>query len=214
VAQQLCADPLRNQSFEASRGGWGYYPDSGVFRSASASQTGFYALRAATFDGTFYTPAFFQPFRLPDWFAQPASLQLSFYGNVRSYMSDPADQQADRFYALLATGPDPASASVVAGPVAVMDGQSSAGLGMLDPAGWRPYQVDLPLAAGLTPRHLAGQELYLLLYNRSNASPPLCAGGCKTQFYFDDVALRLCSGQAAPVVTPWSTTHLPLLLKP
>jgi hypothetical protein len=200
-----CTPLLKDRSFESPPASteWFYRRPgaayNGVTRTSDSSNAGNFALRAATHDGTWYSPYFYQKFTMSDWvISDTTSFDLNLFRNVRTEMSDPADRAADKFYAIVVDGNNPATWTALTDPTEVTNGESSAGVGVLDPDAWIERTVNLPIAAGINLEDYAEDELYLYLYNNSNTAPLACLGGCESQFYFDDVSLETCTTQSLP----------------
>jgi hypothetical protein len=195
---------LKDRSFEGTLASteWDYRRPgdgfNGVTRTSDSSNAGNFSLKAASWDGTWYNPYFYQKFTMSDWvISDTTSFDLNFFRNVKTLMADPADRAADKFYAIVVDGYNPNTWTALTDPVEVTNGESNAGVGVLDPNAWIERTVNLPVAAGVNIENYADQELYFYLYNNSNTAPA-CPGGCESQFYFDDVSLETCTTQPLP----------------
>jgi hypothetical protein len=61
--------------------------------------------------------------------------------------------------------------------------------------------MNLPAATGVNFADYAGQNLYLILYNNSNANKVGCPPVCNdTQFFFDDIKVQPCTIKPKPTV--------------
>ncbi|MBN1218580.1 MAG: pilus assembly protein [Anaerolineae bacterium] len=207
---QVCKEGLQDQSFEKlpQLSEWKYTSSSGVSRVNEAARSGLQSLRGASFDSTGYNPYFSQKFTMPSWvLSTTTTFDFAFFKKIRTYMTGPDQtyQQADKFYAAVVTslpatvGVIPAG-TLVAGPIEITTGESSAGYGSLEPK-WTQRVLRIPVAGGVNLEDYADQELILYVYNNSNAQsacPSTATGRCQTHFFFEDASLQTCTTQPLP----------------
>ncbi len=210
-----CTTPLLNGSFETNSD-WHYSTANGVNRTSQIAHNGSYALKASsgTSNIIYPYPYLWQQFSLPaQVLSSTTTFDINLNKNIRSWLTQATDRSADKFYAVIATSPNPATWTLLTDPVEVVNGESSAGYGVLNYAAWENRQARLPLAADIELPAYAGQNLYLYLYNDSNTTPLACtAPGCRTQFYFDDIELDICSTLTLRGPATWDA-YLPLITK-
>jgi hypothetical protein len=119
---------------------------------------------------------------------------LEFFKNIDHLGSLQPD---DKLYAIVTTGTTTAIGTALTDPVLVAHGGEG---GSFNPGTWSQFASQaLPLRAGINLEDYTGSTLYLHFYNNSNGgSTPACSGGCKTDFYVDDVSLLSCTSQPMP----------------
>lgn len=188
---QVCTELLVDRSFETSPPvDWGGLGTNGVSQDTSLKKTGNRSLRASTLSGAPQNPRFWQRFTMPDWIlSSTTTLDVSFYRNVDNQGTNQPD---DRFFAVVATAPNLASAITDPSLVGTGVGSSPA-----DPNGWVAQTIRFNVAAGVNLEDYANQQLYLYFYNNSN-NPAACGGFCATHYYFDDMSLQNCTTQPKP----------------
>jgi hypothetical protein len=194
----LCADPLKNQSFETSLIDWIVASGQGVSRSAGSANSGNFKLLAPTFASFSTNPWFYQQFIMTDWvISTTTAFELSLAKNINNLTDD---QPEDQFYAVVTTNPSSianALASKITTPTVVANGVM--GGGAYNQTKWDPVKVTLPIINKNTIESYAEQPLYLFFYNNSNQNQACGAGNrCDTQYFFDDVRLSPCTTQPLP----------------
>lgn len=206
---QVCYPALDDRSFEKtlySASPWKIafsYP--GTSLSGSVRRTGNTSLRSTSFDSASYNPFFYQEFTMPDWVISTTTVfDFNIYTNIEDNIGAMANQPEDKFYAVVLdtppsltappANPAPVSSTIVAGPLEVANGQDT---GTFNPREWTQRSLRLTAANGVNLEDYAGQNLYLYLYNNSNAISA-CGGTCATWFYFEDANLRTCTTQPMP----------------
>lgn len=191
----VCTDVLEDVSFEQTLATtpWRYPPNVGITRSKDTANSGLNSLRAPSYDGTYYSPYFHQKFEMPDWvISSTTAFRLNFFRNVNPLNDGP--EPGDKFYAVVATTSDPATATQLTTPVEIANGN----VAPFDMKNWESLNLLLPVASGINLENYAGQILYVYIYNNSNKPPIACPGGCNSYFYFDDMALNSCTSQPLP----------------
>jgi hypothetical protein len=199
----ICTELLEDRSFEKTLADteWLYPANVGVVRSSDGENSGNFALRASTFAGGFFAPIFSQPVKVPDWIVSTTTtIDFSFYKSIRTFMNDPNDRLADKFYAVVTTGSTPNTGIKLTEVKEIVNGASSAGFGNLESKP-TPLIIRLPVATGINLEDYAGVDAYLHVYNPN--APGTCPnnGGaqrCSTQFHFDDASLFSCTTQPKP----------------
>jgi hypothetical protein len=190
---QICSTVLQNRSFEQTNANWVYSPSDGVsIASGQAANTGFNYMLAPSFNFTPYNPKFYQQFTMPSWvISTTTQFNLNFYVNINDLGSP---QTTDKFYAVVATSSDP-----LGNPSTRVTTPTEIAVGVGTGNQWVPVNKSLPVINPATLESLAGQTLYLYLYDNGN-STGACSGlgGCTTRFLFDDVNLSPCTTQPIP----------------
>jgi hypothetical protein len=196
----LCADPILDQSFESNPTLWQRDFSIGVNVVPGQAHSGNRKMRAPTFPGFSTQPWFYQQFIMNDWvISTTTTFNLSLARNVDNQGDN---DSADIFYAIVTTNPGniaTAIANRVTTPTVVATGAT--GPDPYDPTKWDEISLSLPIINRSTLESLANQQLYLYLYNNSNAVAGTCPGGlgrCDTNYFFDDVSLAPCTTQPLP----------------
>lgn len=192
----ICTNPLKNKSFEAVSD-WELAQGQQV-SYGSGGRTGSRQLLAHSYSGTYREPAFWQQFSMPGQLLAGTTLKLTLFYNTNNL--DDGDDPNDRYYALIATAPNLAATRVTT-PTEIARGDvppdnASAPAGTS--SGWLQTTIEsLPLAGGVDLNSYAGQNLYLYFYNNGNA----ISQTHKSQFFFDDIDLSICTTQPVPAAS-------------
>lgn len=207
-----CTDPLLQKSFEPPTPAWTLNGAEGVGTSPGSAHTGLWKLAAHSFTGdisvggNFRQPSFYQPFIMPGAIlSSTTNLKLDLFKNINNLISGASDipdnDQADRFFVIITTGPSLSSTQVTQ-PIEFANGVMNTST--YNPTRWEPVSVVLQAANGVDLDSYGGQTLYLHFYNTSNAScNPFQSPrvNCHaTQFFFDDVNLSICKTKTLPDV--------------
>lgn len=191
-----CTDPLKEQGFETIPSvNWLGIGTQGVQIASGNGRTGNNGLLADTLRSGFNNPIFYQQFQMPaPLISSTTTIKLNMFRNVVNPNGAFPD---DNFHAVVTTGPSLASTQVT-NPVLVANGSGSA---TYSPANWQEFTMNLPAASGINFADYAGQNLYLIFYNNSNANKVGCPPVCNdTEFYFDDIKLQPCTVKPKPAL--------------
>ncbi len=194
----ICSDPLQNKSFEVISN-W-VLAGSEFVSYGPGGHTGNRQLLAHSFNGNYRKPWFYQQFTMPASLLSTTTLKLDFFYNLNN-MGD-GDDAADKYYAVVGTSPS-SSVGLLTNPVEIVNGDVPPGTASAPPnttTGWIQKTVTLPVANGVNLQNYVGQNLFLYIFNNSNATTPSCPlPGCHaSEFYFDDINLSVCTGEPEP----------------
>jgi hypothetical protein len=183
---------------------WKYSVPGGSNISSSHYNSGQLSMRMVSYQGGYRWPYTWQPFTMGDWITATSTLKLNLWRGVD--WLDGLPEVTDTLKAVLrTTGVTPTAVST---PTVIARGNEGNGNADEFFAGeWDLFPA--MRALGNDPTIFAGQNLQLYIY--SDANDPSCATtigpNCyMSEFYLDDVSLKLCTSQPVPDPDPSKAT--------